>query len=403
MAVSSYDKQNLSKDDQNKIADVTGKAQSGQMSWADAHAQAESIRAGAGYSGGADGSGNFIVGDDTGGFGNTSRSSGGGGSGSSGGGKSKRAATDYSDYLKDLYAANTAAQLAALRDAYDQNTADLDATGEKIPKTYYAARNETAAQSDLARQGFNEYAAARGLNTGTAGQAELARSASLQGNLADIASSEADALSELDLTRQKLATQYRNAVAQAEASGNAQLAQALYQEYVRQDDAALAADAAAQSQANWEKQFGFTQQQYQTGQAASQREQAYNLALTMLGAGVMPDAATLAQAGISNADALGMQAAATQKTGAVGKRSAAVRSNPSNDGPPVEVEGGGTAGMNASYFGAFGRSLAAQLEGGQPENVLISGLDSAWPKLSALQKEEIQALLRRYGRMYKEG
>lgn len=315
MAVSSHDKQNLSKDDQNKIADVTSKAERGEMSWADAHSQAESIRNNAGYSGGADGSGNFIVGDETGGFGDTPVSSGGrdGGGGGSKGGENRFRVSDYSDYLKDLYAANTAAQLAALKAAYEQNTADLDANAEKIPKIYYAARNETAAQSDLARQSFNEYAAARGLNTGTSGQAELSRSSTLQGNLADIAGREADALAANDLARQKLAAQYSSAVAQAEANGNAQLAQALYQEYVRQDSAAQQAADLARQQENWQTQFDFTQRQYQDSQLGSQRQQAHELAMTMLAAGVMPDTATLNAAGVSTADALAMQAAVQQQ------------------------------------------------------------------------------------------
>ena len=44
MAVSEYDKKNLSQKDQDRIADVTSKAQRGEMSWADAHKAAESIR-----------------------------------------------------------------------------------------------------------------------------------------------------------------------------------------------------------------------------------------------------------------------------------------------------------------------------------------------------------------------
>ena len=52
MAVSEYDKKNLSQKDQDRIADVTSKAQRGEMSWADAHKVAESIRGNAGYSGG---------------------------------------------------------------------------------------------------------------------------------------------------------------------------------------------------------------------------------------------------------------------------------------------------------------------------------------------------------------
>lgn len=71
----------------------------------------------------------------------------------------------------------------------------------------------------------------------------------------------------------------------------------------------------AQEQANWEAQFNTannqwnqqfqaSQQQYQDSLAAQNREYAYNLAMTMLGAGIMPDNATLTQAGISSSDAL---------------------------------------------------------------------------------------------------
>lgn len=52
MAVSKYDKENLSQKDQDRIAAVTAAAERGEMSWADAHNEAESIRSNAGYSGG---------------------------------------------------------------------------------------------------------------------------------------------------------------------------------------------------------------------------------------------------------------------------------------------------------------------------------------------------------------
>ena len=89
-------------------------------------------------------------------------------------------------------------------------------------------RNEAASQNEIARQAFNEYANARGLNTGTSGQAALANSATLQGNLSDISTQESNALAENALQQQLLAVEYRNAAAQAQAQGNAQLAQALY-------------------------------------------------------------------------------------------------------------------------------------------------------------------------------
>ena len=78
MAVSEYDKKNLSQKQQDRIAEVTAQAQSGKMTWADAHKEAESIRNNAGYSGGR-------YGNEYNGSKSNGGSSGGGGSSSSGG------------------------------------------------------------------------------------------------------------------------------------------------------------------------------------------------------------------------------------------------------------------------------------------------------------------------------
>lgn len=267
--------------------------------------------------------------------------SGSGGGGSSGGSHSRGGSvSDLSEYLNAMYAANTQAQLAALQSAYEQNLAGLQANAEKIPVTYQAARNEAASQNEIARQAFNEYANARGLNTGTSGQAALANSATLQGNLSDISTQESNALAENALQQQLLAVEYRNAAAQAQAQGNAQLAQALYSEYVRQDDASMQLAQLAQEQANWEAQFNTannqwnqqfqaSQQQYQDSLAAQNREYAYNLAMTMLGAGIMPDNATLTQAGISSSDALSMRMAALQGGSSGSRSSSSGRTTPS--------------------------------------------------------------------------
>ena len=166
-----------------------------------------------------------------------------GGGGYSGGGDSSYydslQPTDLSGYLNDMYKAYTDAQLAALKSAYEQNLAGLQADAEKIPGIYQGARNEAASQNDIARMAFNEYANARGLNTGTSGQAALASSATLQSNLTDISTKESDAIAENALQQQQLAIEYRNAAVQAQAEGNYQMAQALYNEYVRQDNAAM--------------------------------------------------------------------------------------------------------------------------------------------------------------------
>ena len=251
-------------------------------------------------------------------------SSGGGGGGGGGGSYSKTYGdyepTDLSGYLSAMYNAQTQAQFSALKSAYEQNLAGLQAQAEKIPETYQTARNEAASQNDIARLAFQEYANARGMNTGTSGQAALANSSVLQSNLTDIASQESNALAENALQQEQLAAEYRNAAAQAQAQGNSQLAQALYSEYVRQDDAAFQMAQLAQEQANWQasfdtanqqwaQQFGASQQEYQDSLAAQDREYAYNLAMTMLGAGIMPDSGTLSAAGISNQDALSMRMA----------------------------------------------------------------------------------------------
>lgn len=385
--------------------------------------------------------------DPTGGFGDTylgiSGSGGGSGGGSSGGSRGSSSGyyesiqpTDLSGYLNDMYNAYNEAQLSALKSAYEQNLADLQAQAEKIPETYQTARNEAASQNDIARMAWNEYANARGLNTGTSGQAALANSAVLQSNLTDISTQESDALAENALQQNQLAIQYRNAAVQAQAEGNYQLAQALYNEYVRQDNAAMQTAQLAQEQANWEAQFNAglnqwqqefetgvsqwnqqfqaSQQEYQDSLASQQREYAYNLAMTMLGAGVMPDTNTLNQAGISTADALNMRMAAAGGTSGVSGSGGRASSSSSSGGKSSGSSSSSTSGskntieMNPSYFNAFAQSLAAQLAGSNQTttqgknnlNAAIGNVDSRWNELSSAQKQKILGLLARYGIEY---
>ena len=100
MAVSSYDKQNLSTSQQKEIDRVTSSAKSGSMSWADAHSTAESIRNSAGYSGGRYGDSPTTVSNSGGG------SSSGGGSNSdyvdSGLAPSFTQNTDYSQQIINM-------------------------------------------------------------------------------------------------------------------------------------------------------------------------------------------------------------------------------------------------------------------------------------------------------------
>ncbi len=143
---------------------------------------------------------------------------------------------DGNDYLKELYAKKVAAELAALKSAYEQNTATLDASRAQIAPVYDIARNSAANQNALSRGAFQEMAVANGLNTGTTGQAALAQDVVLQQNLSQIDREQAKKTAAIDLQRSQLDTEYRNAIAKAEATGDAELANALYEEYVRQQN-----------------------------------------------------------------------------------------------------------------------------------------------------------------------
>ena len=175
---------------------------------------------------------------------------------------------DLSDYLRDMYRQQMQANLSALEGAYNANVTRLRRQGELAPQKYDAMRNLAAARNELSRRNFGEYAAARGLNTGTSGQAELARSAELQRNLADLGAQEAEASGNLESELTALDQQYNAAVAQAQASGNADLANALYQELVRRQSAAAAQAEADAEQQRWLAEF-----------EASRKDAADNLAL----------------------------------------------------------------------------------------------------------------------------
>ena len=171
---------------------------------------------------------------------------------------------DYGDafqYIRDMYDANSASQLAALKSTYEQNVLDYQAQDDLISAEAQRQRNQAASQNDLQRMYMNEMGIMQGLNTGATGQMALAQSAALQGSFADIGTQEQQALADSALERSKLKVQYSAAVDQAIAQNNYELANALYQEYVRQDNLAQQKAAAALEQQNWLAQFNYQKEQ----------------------------------------------------------------------------------------------------------------------------------------------
>lgn len=297
----------------------------------EAHLEAERIRAGYGYSGGADGSmhitsgalgtadGGYDAGDDEGYS---------GGAGSSGGGLSVPQGgsltgyvEDYSGYLSQMNAAAREAALAQLKAAYEKNLAALDRAGTGIAEQYQAARDLSAGSSAVSGRNFAEYAAAAGLNNGTAGQAELARSVTLQNNLNGINTAEADAVADLQLARANAEIEYNNAIVQAEANGDYQTASALYQEKVRVQEALIELELQEQQNAlkryqlEYQAQqdaisnqlaadkFDFQRQQYADSLTRSQNSALAAYGETYLKLGIMPSSAMLAAMGITAVDA----------------------------------------------------------------------------------------------------
>lgn len=61
--------------------------------------------------------------------------------------------------------------------------------------------------------------------------------------------------------------------------------------------------------------------------------------------------------------------------------------------------GSSAPGYNSAYFKAAMNNLSSQLAQGKAQNA-VSGIDSFWGKLSEAQKQEVQALLNKYGYSY---
>lgn len=163
---------------------------------------------------------------------------------------------DLSNYLKQQYASALESELAGLENAYKQATATMDRTAQAIPQEYETKRNTVAATNALEKQAFDERANAMGLNTGTSGQAQLARSSVYQRDLAGIGAAEANAMADLDLQRAQRQAEYEAAMVEAKAKSDAALNSALYAEMVRQQELAAAQAAAAAKAATTTKSSG---------------------------------------------------------------------------------------------------------------------------------------------------
>ncbi len=188
---------------------------------------------------------------------------------------------NYSDYIRQMNEARQAAALAELEAAYKKNVAALDESQVRIAPAYQEARNKTAAQGEQAKRNFAERASAYGLNSGASGQAELARSVTLQSNLGRLNAAEADAYSALQHQRTQLGNEYNAAIAAARSKGDYELAGALYQEAAR-IDSALSSRQLQQLQTDYQRERdAVSDSHYAQSVALSQRNTDYNQMLNL--------------------------------------------------------------------------------------------------------------------------
>ena len=185
--------------------------------------------------------------------------------------------------INSIYdAANRAAEAQAKR-AYERALAGYTNAKENIGIDYYEMARRAQAKADLERANTNEVLAANGLNTGAVGQAALAQSNMLQGNLNAINMQEAQALNDIDAAIAQLRADYEGAVYEAITNNEVARAQALYEQYQAEEQ-----KAAAQKQA-----ILSAQQTAATEQAELARKQVD----AMIKAGLTPDAQLIAAAG----------------------------------------------------------------------------------------------------------
>ena len=172
---------------------------------------------------------------------------------------------DYSEYLTALADAKKRKSIAALRSAYEKSVAAVQRAESGLDGEYRKAKNTAAGQSSQEGQNFAQYAAANGLTDGAAGQARLARSVALQNDLAALDREKADKKADLASQKAQALVDYESGTAQVEADAEATLAEKLYKEQIRQEEASYQAFRDAVKDSQWQKELDFAIQKFWYG------------------------------------------------------------------------------------------------------------------------------------------
>lgn len=294
-----------------------------------------------------------------------------------------QAAADYSNYLQQMYEAQKKTALAQLNSAYQSSLNSIDKAKTGLGAQYHTAKNQAAGASEVSARNFQEYAAAAGLNSGAGGQAELARNIALQNDMNLLNAQEAATISDLELQKTNVETQYQNAIAQAEAEHNYQLASALYDEMVRQNEELI-------------RQEMELYQREQDELAATQqvKNQLADYGNAFLKNGTMPSKEMLDAMGITEEDA-----ARYINSLSIINSLKKVDDNPVVDDEPVWGSGYSTQnnnGMKGNEWAMVKNNIATNLRNGNYNNV-DAYMSQVASKMSKEQYNEIVDMLTSYG------
>lgn len=166
--------------------------------------------------------------------------------------------------------------LLNLERAYTDSVQSLKRERQAIGGAYQAARNNAAAVNEIEKVNANTYAAGKGLNSGAAGQIALSQSVAYQNGINTLNAQEANAYAENEEALSEMERDYNFAVAEAKAEGDYALADALYAEQSRFDQAQRQAWRDSEDQNREIYQLNRENRRYDTQQLLNAQQTAYD-------------------------------------------------------------------------------------------------------------------------------
>lgn len=155
---------------------------------------------------------------------------GGFGTGNQMGSTTGKTQTGTNEYINDMYDASLESQKQQLQSNYETDVSNLDAEKEKAAREHDEDLTRAYVESYKKAKNFNEVQNAYGLTSGAMGQAALAQSNQLQGDLTSLRNTQQQIDAEIERQRSILAKEYAAAIAKAQADNDFERAQALYEQ-----------------------------------------------------------------------------------------------------------------------------------------------------------------------------